>query len=59
MATQILFIFTTKIGENSHFDKHIFQMGLKPPTSCCLEKMSHFDVTFFFWRIKGDKTPVL
>ena len=24
---QILFIFTPKIGEDSHFDEHIFQMG--------------------------------
>ena len=24
---QIFFIFTPKIGEDSHFDEHIFQMG--------------------------------
>ena len=27
VATQIFFIFTPKIGEDSHFDEHIFQMG--------------------------------
>ena len=27
VATQTFFIFTPKIGEGSHFDEHIFQMG--------------------------------
>ena len=27
MATQIFFIFTRKIGEDSQFDEHIFQMA--------------------------------
>ena len=33
---QIFFIFTPKIGEDSHFDEY-FSKGLKPPTriKCC------------------------
>ena len=31
--SNILGIFTPKIGEDAHFDEHIFQMGLKPPAS--------------------------
>ena len=27
MATQIFFMFTPKIGKDSHFDEHIFQRG--------------------------------
>ena len=32
VATQIFFIFTPKIGEESHFDEY-FSKGVKPPTS--------------------------
>ena len=32
VATQISFIFTPNLGEDSHFDEY-FSDGLKPPTS--------------------------
>ena len=33
---QIFFMFTPKIGEDSHFDSYFFWDGLKPPTRYCL-----------------------
>ena len=32
VVSNILNMFTPKIGEMIQFDDHIFQMGLKPPT---------------------------
>ena len=38
---QLLFLFSSLLGEDSHFDEHIFQMGgEKPPTRKWLEGVS-------------------
>jgi len=43
VATQTFFIFSPKIGEDSHFDKY-FSNGLKPPTSI----LFYIQVAIFF-----------